>query len=1132
MKKTKLLILALAAFSSVAIAAVGCGDDTGNNNPPAHTNHTYTTWQSDDDGHWQKCDECENKTDSTAHVDVVIKETKADGEDGYCDVCDRLLKKTVTFNLNGHGETAPAAQKVEYGKKAQAPADLTDGDYFVTGWYTDAACSADKKFDFDTAVTADITLYAKWEDDPTPGASAKYAYELKKGVQNLQVIGEGGKLYYKFTAEAEGRYTISLGSGNSAKCNFATDKDEEVYGNGSAAAVKNLDLEKDEVVVIVVTCKEQLGADAKVTALVNDCTNEDLPKDKYPAGEYTDGSVTIEINRENKTVKLGENENGYPYTYVGGKTDTLVFTGLGNTVYRLKYNVEDGRYYLTYKSSNGGADTTNKLVYQEPQAPIAVAKFSGKYEPKGDAGDRITEIVIYESGNGKFIQNTYNYDWELGSSGASYVQKTNTLCFAQYFITVNIDDNGNVTGITVSGGGIESAVVYTRVGDSGVELPKNLLVDNGDYTGSIYTVTKNAYSSAIGDNRIEITDYDGAKKLYTVTVNDNFAQKVYKYKIEVVNETTLKLYNDKDELVDTLEKYVPVYNELPEGEDEIATATVKKNMHLYKAAQAGWYKVEWDDETLKVYYNLNANDPTNPENGVEVSSGDSVYLAKDAILGLYLGWYGDLPEKVAVTISATTAPVGRTEDNPVALENGSATINNIDNTGLYYFSYTAPAAGAYLVNVSYSTNWGTTSCMVHYTIKGEHYGYDNTEGSWRGGLSNADPYAKITLEANEEILIVADRKGAFGTAEALTALIFEDYSATATEIDVATNATGALENGIYKADLSAAKNTLAVKLTSEQDITVTVLGNATTGKAITLNADMLARGFKLACEGAVNYSVVSSTVYSGECKIRGFFGEETTPVILNLADDYSMAIYTVGYEAYGVTLQKVGNNYKFSYGEGPNEVTLTVKDGAVEIDDEFIGKGTLNLPAEEPEDAIKYSCDELVLIFEKELADMADGESINGTYEDSVGPADITITKSGNSYSYTGPDGISGTITLGDGSIDVDDNYCGQLTLNKQASAPVAAEGTEDNPKVVEFTDGAATVTLPEYEEYYIQLPAGKYNISNDGSFDSIAIVHSDDSYDMVNTMTPTISITVSAGDLVSLMHLWGATVTITQVAE
>ena len=76
---------------------------------------------------------------------------------------------TVTFDANGHG-TAPASQTVEHGKAATKPANPTESGWTFKGWYTEAACT--NAFDFATAITGDVTLYAKWTQNSggSPGS--------------------------------------------------------------------------------------------------------------------------------------------------------------------------------------------------------------------------------------------------------------------------------------------------------------------------------------------------------------------------------------------------------------------------------------------------------------------------------------------------------------------------------------------------------------------------------------------------------------------------------------------------------------------------------------------------------------------------------------------------------------------------------------------------------------------------------------------------------------------------------------------------------------------------------------------------------------------------------------------------
>ena len=66
----------------------------------------------------------------------------------------------VTFDTKEYG-TAPAPQTVEKGQKAVKPDIPKASGVTFEGWYSNPACTGDA-FDFDTPITADITLYAKW----------------------------------------------------------------------------------------------------------------------------------------------------------------------------------------------------------------------------------------------------------------------------------------------------------------------------------------------------------------------------------------------------------------------------------------------------------------------------------------------------------------------------------------------------------------------------------------------------------------------------------------------------------------------------------------------------------------------------------------------------------------------------------------------------------------------------------------------------------------------------------------------------------------------------------------------------------------------------------------------------------
>ena len=80
--------------------------------------------------------------------------------------CVKSQAHRVKFDAQGGsatGDQTPAS-----GSTVTKPADPTREGYTFGGWYTDEACT--KAYDFSVAVTADMTLYAKWvKNDVNPG---------------------------------------------------------------------------------------------------------------------------------------------------------------------------------------------------------------------------------------------------------------------------------------------------------------------------------------------------------------------------------------------------------------------------------------------------------------------------------------------------------------------------------------------------------------------------------------------------------------------------------------------------------------------------------------------------------------------------------------------------------------------------------------------------------------------------------------------------------------------------------------------------------------------------------------------------------------------------------------------------
>lgn len=78
----------------------------------------------------------------------------------------RRKQYTVEFDANGQGATEgmPDNQRVYHGDKATEPASPGASEKRFDGWYREPGCN--NLFDFDTIITENVTLYAKWIDGP------------------------------------------------------------------------------------------------------------------------------------------------------------------------------------------------------------------------------------------------------------------------------------------------------------------------------------------------------------------------------------------------------------------------------------------------------------------------------------------------------------------------------------------------------------------------------------------------------------------------------------------------------------------------------------------------------------------------------------------------------------------------------------------------------------------------------------------------------------------------------------------------------------------------------------------------------------------------------------------------------
>lgn len=130
----------------------------------------------------------------------------------------------VTFQMNGHGAQV-AALDVVSGEKLTAPAQPTETNWVFRGWFTSNALQ--NVYDFNTPVTSDMTLFAKW--NPVSKATARVSngnYAYINGTASA-TVEKGQSVTFEGKIKTEGYYIgrvtldgVIVWSGNEQICDY------------------------------------------------------------------------------------------------------------------------------------------------------------------------------------------------------------------------------------------------------------------------------------------------------------------------------------------------------------------------------------------------------------------------------------------------------------------------------------------------------------------------------------------------------------------------------------------------------------------------------------------------------------------------------------------------------------------------------------------------------------------------------------------------------------------------------------------------------------------------------------------------------------------------------------------------
>lgn len=142
------------------------------------------------------------------HVDI-------DPQDGICDECGDPIEGyvpstgyTVTFDTQGGSAVSP--QGVTAGGKAVKPGNPSKPGKVFAGWYKDAACTDGQEFDFNAAISADVTVYAKWTEAADTADTYFNFADVEGGVSISLKTGQALPADVKLPAKHENKDVVAI----------------------------------------------------------------------------------------------------------------------------------------------------------------------------------------------------------------------------------------------------------------------------------------------------------------------------------------------------------------------------------------------------------------------------------------------------------------------------------------------------------------------------------------------------------------------------------------------------------------------------------------------------------------------------------------------------------------------------------------------------------------------------------------------------------------------------------------------------------------------------------------------------------------------------------------------------------
>ncbi|MBQ6018071.1 MAG: InlB B-repeat-containing protein [Clostridiales bacterium] len=464
-------------------------------------------------------------------------ETTTDGTSKNTDGNEDNKNFTVTFDTNGGSEIE--SQQVNNGGTAKEPKDPTKDGFTFGGWYEDATFTA--VFDFAMPITADVKVYAKWEEIEAEQPAFKDAKTVNGVTVTVSapegVFPKGSYLSVESVpVSAQSMMNEAVENERDANANVAVSytfdikvldaEDNEVQPANSESVKVSFGLAEakdDNLEAQVYHISDEGNAEALDTSVNGDAVEAVTDGFSFYTVEFTYGTMTYVLPGDSEvklsdvlsyvglsgevTVASGSNDELFSVTKESGEwmihshqpfnTEEKLSVTINGIVYEIivtDSNVS-GTIYASSLTDNDNlvltGDTTlvmdvNKSLKSISGAYALTIQGSNTLEVNNNAGHAISVKSLTSAAFLRLISSKYalNIEQNINTSGGLFIISDGVGAYSK---------NGS---ITISGKSTISS------GEAAIYAPKGSISVNGDLTAE---TTKDKYFCVVGNNGVTLT---------------------------------------------------------------------------------------------------------------------------------------------------------------------------------------------------------------------------------------------------------------------------------------------------------------------------------------------------------------------------------------------------------------------------------------------------------------------------------------------------------------------------------------------------------------------------------------------------------------------------------------------------